>query len=66
MTESQKIARCLIRRHRQYADRNWLYLGMGWGGFLHKETRAWYLWRVASKTKNPLVRSVALALHANI
>ena len=56
------IARELLRRHRRYADAHWLYLGMGWGAWLYRDTRAWYLWRVAQRA-TPRVRQVALALH---
>lgn len=57
------IARCLLRRHRTYATRHWLYMGMGWGPTLHRNTRAWYLWRIAQRAPAH-VAVVALAMHS--
>lgn len=65
-TPTQKLARTLLRRHRQYANTHWLYMGMGWGPWLHRETRAWYLWRVAQRHPCAQVRAAALALHSRV
>jgi hypothetical protein len=62
MPSTAQVARCLLRRHRKYADRHWLYLGMGWGLHLYHDTLAWYLWRVAQRSTGQ-VREVALLLH---
>lgn len=66
MHSTARMARCLLRRHRRYANAHLLYSGMGWGAWLHRETRAWYLWRVAHSRAPAHVRAVALVLHARM